>query len=94
MKPDKATCPECDCTFVVTRYGHRIPCPNCDEALDILPDADGFSRKYWRHAIRGKIVWLLGLVKELEELALGTPAMRKQLAAEAEKLRMFLRAKE
>jgi hypothetical protein len=34
------------------------------------------------------------LVKELEELALGTPAMRKQLAAEAEKLRMFLRAKE
>ncbi len=67
---DTAVCPECGLSFAVTRYGRRIACPGCDEALDIQPDdppEEGLSEEDWRQLIRGKIEWLTDAYFELLE---------------------------
>ena len=77
MKLDTATCPECRQTFTITRYGRKVPCPHCDEALDIAPDPLPpmykripflhFTPLDWRQVIQAQIQYLKSLEMELRE---------------------------
>lgn len=72
MINDTGTCPACDRSFPVTRYGHQIPCPHCDELLDIAPDTPrargpGLTAVQWQEVFQAEIVYLTTLATEVKD---------------------------